>query len=216
MIKVLGKDSSIFNQFLAEIRSKEVQIDSMRFRTNLERCAELMAYEISKSLQFEEAEIQTPLGEAITPVLKDDIVIASIMRAAIPMHNGMLRIFDKAGNAFVAAYRNYTEENNFEIALEYITCPNLEGKILILNDPMLATGQSIEIAYRSLLKHGTPKHTYFATLISSREGLEFIKKNLSEENLSVVTIAVDDELTSKSYIVPGLGDAGDLAFGPKE
>lgn len=215
MIRVLGKDSSIFNQFLAEIRSKEVQIDSMRFRTNLERCAELMAYEISKYLKFEEAEIQTPLGQAITPVLKDDIVIASIMRAAIPMHNGMLRIFDKAGNAFVAAYRNYTEENNFEIALEYITCPNLDGKILILNDPMLATGQSIEIAYRGLLKYGKPKHTYFTTLISSREGLEFIKKNLSEENLSVVTIAVDDELTSKSYIVPGLGDAGDLAFGPK-
>jgi uracil phosphoribosyltransferase len=215
MVKVIGDQSSILNQFLAEIRDSEIQKDNYRFRANIKRCAEIIAYEISKELAYEMSEIQTPLGISKTPVLSDNIVIASILRAAIPMHNGMLDIFDKSGNSFIAAYRKYTDDNEFEIQLEYLSSPNLDDKILILNDTMLATGYSIEIAYRNLLKHGTPKHTFISTIIASTEGIEYIKRKLSLDKVSIFAGAVDSELTVKSYIVPGLGDAGDLAFGKK-
>ncbi len=215
MIRILGESNSIINQFLAEIRDAKIQKDSMRFRRNVTRCSELMAYEISKNLDYEVKQIQTPLGISKTPILKDQVVIASILRAAVPMHNGMLNIFDKAENSFIAAYRKYSDENDFDIQMEYLTSPSLDGKILILNDTMLATGFSIELAYRHLLKFGKPKHTYLATLIASTEGVAYLRRKLSIDDVTVYAAAVDNELTVKSYIVPGLGDAGDLAYGEK-
>lgn len=207
---------SIFNVFLSEIRDRKIQKDSMRFRKNLERTAEIFAYEISKTLPYEKKEITTPLGISEMRVFTQQPVIASILRAGLPMHEGILNYFDKAENAFISAYRKYRKDGTFQINFEYISSPPIEGKTLIITDPMLATGSSMVLAYKALLKKGTPKHTHIVSLIASKEGIEYFQSHVGSKNISLWVGAIDDELTVKSYIVPGLGDAGDLAYGIKE
>jgi uracil phosphoribosyltransferase len=215
MITILNKSNSIFKQYLAEIRNQEIQSDSMRFRRNLERMGELMAYEISKTLSYHSIQIQTPLGIADESVPVDFPIITSILRAGLPIHHGMLSIFDKSPNGFITAYRNYEKDGTFNIKLEYISCPDITDKVLIISDAMLASGMSIELAYRALLKKGQPRHTHIVALIASKEGVNYLRKKLPEQKVSIWIGALDDELTVKSYIVPGLGDAGDLAYGEK-
>jgi len=215
MLRVLGEGNSILNQFLAEIRDKEIQKDSLRFRRNLERMGEIFAYELSKELNYNSLEIQTPLGIANVPVLKDKIVLATIMRAGLPLHQGLLNYFDQAQNAFISAYRKYEKDGTFHIQFEHISSPMVDNKVVILSDSMLATGASILLAYNALLKKGKPTHTHFVSLIASREGIEYLQKHISNKNITLWVGAIDDELTVKSYIVPGLGDAGDLAYGEK-
>ncbi len=212
----LGERSSVLNRFIAEIRDAEIQKDSLRFRRNLERISEIFAYEISKEMSCQPLTVQTPLGVAETCVPNEEVVIASIMRAALPMHQGMLNYFDKAQNAFISAYRKYGKDNKFTISFEYMSSPSTEGKTIILCDPMLATGASIELAYRALIERGMPNKAHIVSIIASKDGIEFLKKNLgAHKEVSLWVAAVDDELTVKSYIVPGLGDAGDLAYGDK-
>ncbi len=214
MIHHLATHSSVFNQFLLEIRDEEIQKDSMRFRKNLERIGEVMAYEISKSLVFVEKEVVTPLGVANVNVPNESIVIGAVLRAALPMHQGFLNFFDKAENAFVAAYRRHHKGGEFEIEVDYTSSPSLEGKTLILLDPMLATGSSLELAYKSLLRKGQPQRVIIAAIIASRSGLNHLRSKMPEST-SFWVGDIDDELTAQAYIVPGLGDAGDLAFGGK-
>jgi uracil phosphoribosyltransferase len=216
MVNILGSQHSVFNQFIAEIRDELIQKDRMRFRRNLERAGEIMAYEISKKLNYTEQQVQTPLGIAIVPVLTEQPVLATIMRAGLPFHQGLLNYFDKADNAFVSAYRKYGNDGSFHIKVEYISSPSVEDRVLIISDPMLATGSSVVMAYQALLEKGTPRHTHIISVIASRDGLAYISKHLPMQNITVWVGAVDDELTVKSYIVPGLGDAGDLAFGSKD
>jgi uracil phosphoribosyltransferase len=215
MIKPLNQSNSVFNQYLAEIRDQQVQTDSMRFRKNLERMGEIFAYEISKTLPFHSKEINTPLGIAGENVPVSDPVIVSLMRAGLPVHQGMLNIFDKSKNGFITAYRVYDKEGSFQIKLEYISCPEVKDEILILADAMIASGSTIELAYKALLKKGKPAHTHIVSLIASKEGINYLKKRLPPQNVTFWLGAIDDELTVKSYIVPGLGDAGDLAYGEK-
>lgn len=215
MITILNKSNTIFNQYLAEIRDKEIQKDSMRFRRNLERMGALMAYEISKTLPYHTIHIQTPLGIADESTPSDFPVITSILRAGLPLHNGLLSVFDKSPNGFISAYRNYEKDGTFHINLEYISCPDINNKILVIADAMLASGMSIKLAYDALLERGIPRHTHIVALIASKEGVNYLRKKLPEQKVSIWVGALDDELTVKSYIVPGLGDAGDLAFGEK-
>ncbi len=214
MIHHLSKTNSIFSCFLAELRDIEIQKDRMRFRRNLERISEIMAYEISKKLEYETADIQTPLGIAPTPILKEQPVIATILRAGLGMHIGFLNYFDKAQSAFVSAYRKHTTAEDFEIYVEYMAAPSIDKKVLIINDPMLATGKSMVLSYKALLKQGMPKKLFIASAIASPEALEYLKKHLPDTTEYFIG-AIDIELTAQSYIVPGLGDAGDLAFGEK-
>lgn len=215
MIHNLSKSNSIFNQFVAELRDVNIQTDSMRFRRNLERMGEVFAYEISKSLSYAEKKVQTPLGEANANLIVEQPVIATILRAGLPLHIGILNYYDRAQNAFVSAYRRHHKDNSFEIALEYVACPDLTDKILILCDPMLATGSSMVLTYNALLKKGKPKHTHIVTAIASVQGVDHVKALLPNNDITIWCGAIDDELTAHAYIVPGLGDAGDLAFGSK-
>jgi len=215
MVRNLGAQSSIFNQFISEIRDAVIQQDSLRFRNNMERMGAIFAYEISKQLQYETREVVTPLGSAEVPVLKDYPVLATILRAGLPVHQGLLSVFDKSENAFVSAYRKHSKDGRFDIQVEYVSSPDLTGKVLILADPMLATGASLLLTYKALLAKGKPMHTHLVTLISSTQGVEYIKRNLSAGEVTLWVGAIDDELTAQAYIVPGLGDAGDLAFGTK-
>lgn len=215
MITILNKTNSIFSQYLSEIRDKNVQRDSMRFRKNLERMGEIMAYEISKTLIYHPQQVQTPLGIADENVLLHYPVITSVLRAGLPLHQGILNVFDKASNGFIAAYRNYEKDGTFTIKIEYSSCPDIENKVLILTDAMLASGSSLELAYRALLDRGTPAHTHIVSVIASKEGLNYLRKKMPDQKVTFWIGALDDELTVKSYIVPGLGDAGDLAFGEK-
>jgi len=214
MITNFSKTNSIFNQFLSEIRDAKVQKDRLRFRRNIERVAEIMAYELSKTLKYSDKEITTPLGEAIMSTCDDEIVLATILRAGIPMHQGLLNYFDKADSAFVSAYRKHTTKEDFEIEVEYCASPGLDGKVLIISDPMLATGSSLVSVYQELKKYGTPKQIHLVFGIATEEGLNFIEKKLPKST-KIWVGAVDLELTAQAYIVPGLGDAGDLAFGEK-
>ncbi|MBL4625577.1 MAG: uracil phosphoribosyltransferase [Flavobacteriales bacterium] len=211
-VHVLNKVQSIFNQYVAELRDVEIQKDSLRFRRNLERIGEILGYEISKTLNYKRKSVITPLGTAKEILLDDEIVLGTILRAGLPMHNGLLDYFDKAENAFISAYRKHEDDGSFQIRVEYFASPSLENKVLILSDPMLASGKSMVLSYEAMLKNGTPKHTYIAAAIASKEGVEYAKEHLPE-NTTMWIGAVDDELSSKSYIIPGLGDAGDLAFG---
>lgn len=215
MITILNKKNSIFNVYLSEIRDQQIQKDSLRFRKNLERMGEIIAYEISKTLTYKNTEIQTPLGIAEENVLHEFPVITSVLRAGLPLHQGILNIFDKSPNGFVAAYRNYEKDGTFHINMEYVSCPNIQNKVLIISDAMLASGSSMELTYHALMEKGTPSHTHIVALIASKEGLNYLRKKLPEQKISIWVGALDDELTVKSYIVPGLGDAGDLAFGAK-
>ena len=215
-VRILSEESnSVFNQFLSEIRDHNIQKDRLRFRRNLERCGEIFAYEISKELEYAKTEVTTPLGVSEDMLLLDQPILITILRAGLPMHQGLLNTLDKAGNGYISAYRKHHKDGTFDIELEYLACPSIEGKTIILSDPMLATGSSMVLAYKALLEKGNPKHCHIVSLISSAEGLEFTKKNMPP-NCTIWIGAVDQEMTAQSYIVPGLGDAGDLAFGPKE
>jgi uracil phosphoribosyltransferase len=215
VIHTIGEGNSLFNQFIAEIRDVKVQNDPLRFRRNLERVGEIFAYEISKTLEFEEKSVETPLGIAKSSLPKDEVVVASILRAGLPLHHGILNYFDSSENAFISAYRKHKEDGTFQINFEYISSPSIDGKVVILADPMLATGSSMELAYKALLTKGTPKHVHIVSVIASQQGVDFVAANLPKENTTIWNGVVDAELNSKSYIVPGCGDAGDLAFGPK-
>jgi len=210
---VLNRQNSIANSFIAEIRDKSIQKDRLRFRRNMERLGELFAYEISKTLTYKECAVETPLGIANEKIHSDKIVLATILRAGLPFHQGLLNYFDHAENAFVSAYRRHHKDGTFEIELEYQSCPNLDGTTLILADPMLATGASMHVTLEALGQNGKPKTVHIVTAISSSTGLEYVKRLHPEAYFWIG--ALDEELTAKSYIVPGLGDAGDLAFGTK-
>jgi uracil phosphoribosyltransferase len=211
----LGAQNSLFNEFVREIRDVNIQKDRMRFRRNLERMGEVFAYELSKQLEYEQVEVTTPLGVAQINVLKEQPVLATILRAGLPLHQGLLNYFDQADNTFVSAYRKHEKDGTFEIELEYLASPSLEGRTVIISDPMLATGSSMVVTYKALLHRGTPKQIFVVSALASVQGLEYAKRNLPE-NTKFYVGAIDDELTAQAYIVPGLGDAGDLAFGSKE
>ena len=208
--------NSELNRFVAEIRDIHIQQDRLRFRKNLERIGEVMSYEISKDFRYSEKLVTTPLGTARVNTADDKIVIGTILRAGIPYHQGFLNYFDRAENAFVSAYRKYKDKLNFEIFIEYIASPRIDGKILILTDPMLATGGSMELSYRALLTKGEPEHIHIASVIASQKAIEYITTHFPEEMTTVWVGAIDPDLNEHSYIVPGLGDAGDLAYGEKE
>jgi uracil phosphoribosyltransferase len=213
MIINLSQEYSLVSDWISELRDERIQQDRMRFRQNLERIGEVAAFEISKVLAFEEKEIQTPLGTAVCNVLKEQPVIATILRAGLPLHQGLLRYFDKADNAFISAYRKHNRDGSFEISLDYISCPEIENRALIISDPMLATGSSLVKTIHFLREEGHPREIHIVTAIACTVGIEYVKR---EEPLCRIWCgAIDDELTAKGYIVPGLGDAGDLAFGPK-
>lgn len=211
----LCENNSILNQFIAEIRDQKIQKDSMRFRRNIERIGEIFAYEISKTLEYTTADVTTPLGITQCNLLNNNLVIASILRAGLPLHTGLLNYFDKAQNAFVAAYRKYGKDNKFTIQVEYASAPTIEDKTLIIADTMLATGSSLVLAYQKLCESGEPAHTHIVCPIASEQSLGYLSKHLPHKKVTLWLAAVDQELTNKSYIVPGLGDAGDLAFGEK-
>ena len=216
MLHILNSKNTILNKFIGELRDKRVQTDSMRFRRNLERIAEISAYEISKELNYRSRIVETPLGEASVESIDDTIVIATILRAGLPFHQGFLNYFDDAQNAFVSAYRKSKADGSFTVKVEYISCGSLEGKTLLLVDPMLATGSSLILAYEALIQRGgEPAHTHFASVIASEQGVDYVLQHTSEQKCTLWCAAVDEELTSRSYLVPGLGDAGDLAYGEK-
>jgi len=215
MIHELGSKNSIFNQFLSELRDSSVQKDSMRFRHNLERIGEIFAYEISKKMNYVPTQISTPLGMLEMNLMNEQPILATILRAGLPLHQGLLNYFDKADSAFVSAYRKYTKNENFTIKLDYISSPNIEGRILIVSDPMLATGGSFVAALKGLFETGKPKHTHVVCALASDEGIAKLKRAFTFKKLTLWVGAVDVELTAKAFIVPGLGDAGDLAFGRK-
>ena len=212
----LGDTNSILNKFVAELRDVDIQKDSLRFRRNVERIGEIMAYEISKEFHYSTKDIQSPLGIAPMNTPDDQIVISTILRAGLPFHQGFLRYLDNAENAFVSAYRKYKDRLNFDIHIEYIASPRLPGKTLIISDPMLATGSSMELAYEALLTKGVPGHVHVASIISSKQALEYLQKKMPDDKTTIWIAALDNDLDDHSYIVPGLGDAGDLAFGEKE
>lgn len=216
MIHILNKENTILNKFIAQIRDREVQRDSMRFRRNLERVGEVMSYEISRDLEYKTQLVETPLGEAAVEMISDKIVVATILRAGLPMHQGFLNYFDDAESAFVSAYRKSSKDGSFKVKVEYVSNCNLEGKVLILVDPMLATGTSLVMAYEALVaKGGEPEHTHIASVIASEQGLDYATRHLPSRTTTLWIGAVDAELTSRAYIVPGIGDAGDLAYGEK-
>jgi uracil phosphoribosyltransferase len=210
---LLNKTNSIANHFLAELRDADIQQDSMRFRRNMERLGEVFAYEISKKLSFEEFEVQTPLGLTNINMIKNMPVLATILRAGLPLHQGMLNVFDKSDSAFISAYRKTKKSGDFIIQMEYISSPDLDGKTVIISDPMLATGKSMVLCCKELLANYKIKSLHIVAAIASAEGVEHIKANVPKANLWIG--AIDEEMTTKAYIVPGLGDAGDLAFGQK-
>lgn len=211
----LSKTPSILNTFVSEIRDKTIQKDSMRFRRNIERIGEILGYELSKSLHFEKHNIETPLGVSKTELHKNNIVLCSILRAGVPLHNGLLNYFDAAENAFISAYRQHKHNpESFEIVVEYLACPSLEGKTLILADPMLATGQSMAATFDALKPFGMPKKVHLVSVIGTKKGVDYIN-NVFDANTHLWIGAIDNTLNDKGYIIPGLGDAGDLAYGNK-
>ena len=212
----LSEQNSVLNQFLREIRDVNIQQDSMRFRTNIERIGEFMAMEVSKVLEYQRTEVQTPLGIAPVNTISDSLVLATILRAGLPLYQGFLRVFDHAENAFLSAYRRVNDEGKLEIVAEYLAAPALEDKTLIIADPMLATGMSMEISYLALLKHGTPRHTHLCCTIATPQAIEYLRNALKDSpDVTLWCAAIDPVLNEKKYIVPGLGDAGDLCFGTK-
>lgn len=206
---------SLLSRYMLEMRSQGIQGDPLRFRANLERAGQIMAYEISKTLDYKAQTVQTPLAPAECLTVADQVVLGTIFRAGVPFHQGFLSFFDGAENAFVSAYRKYKEKEQFDILIEYLATPRLDGKTLILCDPMLATGASMELSYLALLTKGTPAKVHFASVIASRQAVDYLQSKMPEDSTLWVG-AIDDEINAHSYIVPGLGDAGDLAYGVKE
>lgn len=211
-----NESNSVLNQFVLEIRSQQIQGDKLRFRENIHRIGQMMAYEISKDLHYSMKDVQTPLGISSVSVPDEKVVLCTILRAGLPFHNGFLSVFDNSENAFVSAYRKYKDNENFEIHIEYIASPRIDGKTLIIADPMLATGSSMELSYRAMLTKGHPAHIHIASVIAAEPALEHIRKVFPDDITTVWCAAVDPELNEHSYIVPGLGDAGDLCYGEKE
>lgn len=218
MMKIINFDEtpSIISQYMMELRNVDIQNDMLRFRRNLERIGELMAYEISRTLDYKKMEITTPLAKAECDVIADNVVLATIFRAGVPFHAGFLNILDQAQNAFVSAYRKYREKENFDVFIEYIASPRLDGKTLVIVDPMLATGTSMELCYKALLTKGTPDKIHIASVIASKQAIYYVKKVFPADKTTVWVGAIDPVINDHSYIVPGLGDAGDLAYGIKE
>jgi len=214
MLINLSIKHSLVSNWISELRDTTIQADRMRFRRNLERVGEIIAYEISKTLPWQEVEIQTPLGIHNSSVLKEQPVLATILRAGLPLHQGMLNYFDKADNAFVSAYRKHRRDGSFDISLEYLSCPPLDGRILIISDPMLATGASLVKTIIAMKEEGNPAEIHIATAIACSVGIDFVQREIGNE-VKIWCGDIDDELTAKGYIVPGLGDAGDLSFGIK-
>ncbi|NCU02396.1 MAG: uracil phosphoribosyltransferase [Chitinophagaceae bacterium] len=213
MVINLSEQHSLVSNWVAELRDTEIQTDRMRFRRNLERIGEVAAYEISKLLPWEEKEITTPLGSSPSKVLKAQPVLATILRAGLPLHQGLLNYFDRADNAFISAYRKHHRDGSFEISLDYVSCPSLENRVVIIADPMLATGSSLVKTVQYLRDEGQPVEMHIVCAIACTVGIEYVHRN--EPNVKIWCGAIDDELTAKGYIVPGLGDAGDLAYGTK-
>ncbi|MBP5210922.1 MAG: uracil phosphoribosyltransferase [Bacteroidales bacterium] len=211
----LSEQNSVISNYLSELRDITIQKDAMRFRYNMERCGELMAYEISKTLHYADKEVTTPLGIASCKVISDEIVIATILRAGLPFHQGFLNVYDKAQSAFIASYRKYGKSNKFTIQLEYATVPNIDGKVLIIADSMIATGASMVLTYEKLIQYGTPSKIHIASVVGVQEGLDTLSKKFPHKATTLWIGAIDEELTNKSMIVPGIGDAGDLAYGSK-
>jgi len=213
MVINFSEQHSLISTWISELRDADIQNDRMRFRRNLERIGEVAAYEISKVLPFEEKEVQTPLGIASSKIVEQHPVLATILRAGLPLHQGLLNYFDKADNAFISAYRKHNKDGSFEISLDYISCPELEDRVVIVSDPMLATGSSLVKTIHFLKEEGNPREIHIATVIACTVGIEYVKRE--EPSVTIWCGDIDDELTAKGYIVPGLGDAGDLAFGVK-
>ena len=212
----LSEQNSVLGQFLSEIRDVQVQKDSMRFRMNVERIGEVMAVELSKALRYESRQVQTPLGLADVHTMDENLVLATILRAGLPLYQGFLHIFDHAENAFLSAYRRVNEAGQLEIVAEYMAAPSLEGKTLVIADPMLATGMSMESSFLALLKHGIPQHTHLCCTIATPIAIDYLRKALNDRpDVTLWCAAIDPVLNEKKYIVPGLGDAGDLCFGEK-
>lgn len=213
----LADRNSILNQYVAEIRDVNIQTERMRFRRNIERIGECMAYEMSKELTYSVKQVQTPLGVAPASTPDDSLVIATVFRAGLPLHTGFLNVFDRAGNAFVSAYRYYKDKEcrTIDVHIEYIATPDLTGKTLMLVDPMLATGESMELAYKAFLTKGRPARLLIACVIASRQGVEHLQRLFPNDDVQLWCAVIDPELNERSYIVPGLGDAGDLAYGDK-
>jgi uracil phosphoribosyltransferase len=211
-----NESNSVLNQYVAEIRNVEVQNDRLRFRRNIQRIGEIMAYEISKSFSYSVKDIKTPLGIAPVSTPDNQLVISTILRAGLPFHQGFLSYFDDAENAFVSAYRKYKDTLKFDIHIEYIASPRIDGKTLIITDPMLATGGSMELSYQAMLTKGHPAEIHVASVIASQKAVEYIASVFPEDKTTIWCAAIDPELNDHSYIVPGLGDAGDLAYGEKE
>lgn len=211
-----AETDSLVSQYVMELRNVDIQGDMLRFRRNLERIGEIMAYEISRTMKFKTIDVMTPLATAPSRVIDEKVVLATIFRAGVPFHQGFLNYFDHAENAFVSAYRKYTDKDNFDVFIEYIASPRIDGKTVIIADPMLATGTSMELSYRALLTKGEPAHIHVASVIASRQAVDYVKSVFPEEKTTIWAGAIDPEINSHSYIVPGLGDAGDLAYGTKE
>ncbi len=214
MVVNLSQQHSIFNNFIAEIRDEQIQKDPMRFRFNMERIAEILGYELSKKMATKTIAVQTPLGISDETVISEEPVLATILRAGLAMHNGLLRVFDRSDSAFISAFRKHTTPEEFEIYVEYLASPQLDGRTWIISDPMLATGSSMVTVYKALLKSGKPSKVYIVSAIATPDAIDLIKRNFPD-NTEIWVGAIDTELTAQSYIVPGLGDAGDLAFGIK-
>jgi uracil phosphoribosyltransferase len=214
MVHVLSQQNSVICQFISEIRDAQIQQDRMRFRRNMERIGEVAAYEISKKYSYKPIDITTPLGISKMQVLSEQPVVAAILRAGLPLHQGVLNYFDQADNAFISAYRKHHKDGSFDIQMGYVACPVLDDRNVILCDPMLATGKSMVLSYRSIIQKGHPKSTHLVAAIASTEGVEYVKRHLPV-GIDLWVGAIDDELTAQAFIVPGLGDAGDLSFGEK-
>lgn len=214
MVVNLSNTNSVFNKFIAEIRDEEIQKDPIRFRMNMERIAEILGYELSKKMNFKSIDVQTPLGISSENIPSDNPVLATILRAGLAMHNGLLRMFDRSESAFISAYRKHTTPEEFEIFVEYLAAPNLNGRVWIISDPMLATGSSMVTVYKAMIKSGKPSKVYVVSAIATPDAIEMLKRNFPD-NTEIWVGAIDAELTAQSYIVPGLGDAGDLAYGIK-
>ncbi len=214
MVHIIGNQNSLIKHFCAELRDLDIQKDSMRFRRNLERIGEVLAYELSKNLDYLAIDVTTPLGIKKTHQVKTPIVLAAILRAALPVHQGILNYFDKAENAFISAYRRHHKDNSFDIHIEYLSSPDIDAKTLIICDPMLATGASMVLSYQALLKKGTPSSVHVVSAIASKQGIDYVKQHMPART-QIWVAEMDEELTAQAYIVPGLGDAGDLAYGVK-
>jgi uracil phosphoribosyltransferase len=212
----LSEHNSVLNNYLREIRDVEIQKDPLRFRRNIERIGEVMAIELSKVLNYASTDVQTPLAKTTVDVISDQLVLATILRAGMPLHQGFLNIFDHADNGFLSAYRRVNAEGELEIVAEYMAAPSIDDKTLVVVDPMLATGMSMEVGYLALLKHGTPRHTHLCCTIATPQAIDYMRKSLNDrDDVTLWCAAIDPVLNEKKYIVPGLGDAGDLCYGQK-